>query len=216
MIRVLHAEEQDLIREGFKCFIQSIFPLYTIDNASDPSQILNMSLNNQYDLVVLDINLSESNPFELVRQLIAKKPLLKILILSEKEEQVLAKKLLQAGVKGFLSKSSSSAEIKKGIRDVLDNKIYLSESLTQAITEEALGKKSANSLTSLSPREYEIMLLLIQGVALSYISSKLNLHASTIGTHKARIFRKLNVNNIIELNRLVLKQKGNLYNSLPV
>lgn len=212
MIKVLHAEEHDLIKEGFKCFIQSIFPLYTIENVSDPSEILNMSLNNQYDLIVLDINLSENNPFELVRQLIANKPLLKILILSDKEEQVLAKKLLQAGVKGFLSKSSSAAEIKKGIKDVIDDKIYLSESLTQAITEEALGKKSANSLTSLSPREYEIMLLLIQGVALSYISAKLNLHASTIGTHKARIFRKLNVNNIIELNRLVLKQKGNLYN----
>ena len=86
----------------------------------------------------------------------------------------------------------------------MNNKRYISASLTQTLTDNALGKKANNQnpFDLLSPRELEIVRHLMKGESVSQIGTYLNLHTSTVGTHKARIFDKLNCKNVIGINEL--------------
>ena len=121
-------------------------------------------------------------------------------------EEIFAKKLLNLGALGYLSKEASADEFRLAIGNVMSNKRYVSPSLMRALTESALGKNAnnRNPFDLLSPRELEIARHLIKGESVSQIGKYLNLHTSTIGTYKARIFEKLACKNIIEINELAI------------
>ena len=152
----------------------------------------------------------DTDSFGLVSNIISLKPEANILMFSMNAEEIYAKKYLQLGAKGYLSKASSEAEIKIALDNVINAKRYISPSLNQAFTEEVLGKKSSNPFDDLSPRQFEIVLHLIRGESLAEICHALNLHTSTIGTHKARIFEKLHCSNIIDIRDL-----AKVYNIIP-
>lgn len=151
-----------------------------------------------------------TDSFGLVTNIIAFKPKANILMFSVNAEEIYGKKYLQLGAKGYLSKTSSEEEIKKALNNVINGKRYISTELSHAFTEEALGKKSENPFDNLSPREFEIIRYVIRGDSLAEICHKLNLQSSTVGTHKARIFEKLNCRNIIDINAL-----AKVYNIIP-
>ncbi len=114
------------------------------------------------------------------------------------------------GAKGYVGKDAPEAEIKKAIETTLNDKRYISNSLSRSLTEEALGNKSFNPFDRLSPQEFKIIQYLMKGESVGEISEKLNLHTSTIGTHKARIFKKLNCKNIVDINSL-----AKIHNVMP-
>ena len=117
-------------------------------------------------------------------------------------ESIYAKRFLKAGAKGFLSKDAPIDEIKKAINLVLNNRKYISDSLASALAEESITDTPSNPFNQLSPREFEIVTLLLSGQTISDIAKLLNLQVSTVGTHKARLFDKLNVVNLLELKAI--------------
>ena len=129
-----------------------------------------------------------------------------LLIFSMNSEEIFARKFLNLGALGYLSKDASQDEFRLAIENVMSNKRYVSSSFMQALTESALGKNANNQnpFDLLSSRELEIVRHLIKGESVSQIGTYLNLHTSTIGTHKARIFEKLHCKNIIEINELAI------------
>lgn len=112
-------------------------------------------------------------------------------------EKIYAGKLLKAGVRGFLSKEAKNTELLKAVKVVLHDGIYASEQVGSHDTQGATVYN--NPFTSLSNKEMDILAYLVPGKTTKEISTLLNLQLSTISTHKFRIFRKLNVNNVIEL-----------------
>jgi DNA-binding NarL/FixJ family response regulator len=207
MIKILLADDHAIIRAGLKIFIENTIAHSVIDEADDGDCAFEKIKKNDYDLVILDVNMPGTDSFGLVNNILALKADSKILMFSMNAEEVYAKKYLQLGAKGYLSKASSEDEITKALNTVLDNKRYISASLSQSLTEDALGRKPENPFDSLSPREFEIVQHLVRGESLSEICDKLNLHASTVGTHKARIFEKLGCSNIIDISQLAKVHK---------
>ena len=107
------------------------------------------------------------------------------------------------GAMGYLRKDAPGDEIQKAIETVLNEKKYISEELSQKLLNDMHVKgQDENPFDRLSPREFEIVQHLANGESVAEISKKLSLHTSTIGTHKARIFEKLQCHNIIEINKL--------------
>ena len=202
MINILLADDHGIIRTGLKIFISNYIAHSIIDEAYDGDSAFKKIKEKDYQLIVLDVNMPDTDSFGLVSNILAFKPDANILMFSMNAEEIYAKKYLQLGAKGYLSKASSEMEIKNAIDNVINAKRYISPSLNQALTEEALGKKSDNPFDNLSPREFEILLHLLRGESLAQICHSLNLQTSTVGTHKARIFEKLHCNNIIEINAL--------------
>jgi two-component system, NarL family, invasion response regulator UvrY len=210
MINVLLADDHVIIRAGLKIFIEHHVPHSVIDEAWDGDSAFEKIKEKDYHLIILDVNMPDTDSFGLVSNIISLKPEANILMFSMNAEEIYAKKYLQLGAKGYLSKASSEAEIKIAVDNVINAKRYISPSLNQAFTEEVLGKKSSNPFDDLSPREFEIVLHLIRGESSAEICHALNLHTSTIGTHKARIFEKLHCSNIIDICDL-----AKVYNIIP-
>ncbi|KAA9039284.1 response regulator transcription factor [Ginsengibacter hankyongi] len=204
MIQILLADDHAIIRAGLKTYIQNIIPDSNIEEAFDGNSTFEKIKDNDYALIILDINMPATDSFGLVSNILAIKPESKILMFSMNSEEIFAKKYLNLGALGYLNKDASADEIKHAINNVMSNKRYMSSSLTQALTDSALGKKanSQNPFDLLSSRELEIVRHLMKGESVSQIGAYLNLHTSTVGTHKARILEKLNCKNVIGINEL--------------
>lgn len=210
MINVLLADDHVIIRAGLKIFIGHHVPHSVIDEASDGDSAFEKIKEKDYHLIILDVNMPGTDSFGLVSNIIVIKPKANILMFSMNAEEVYAKKYLQMGVKGYLSKTSDEAEMKNALDNVINGKRYISPFLTDYLTQDAVGERSKNPFDDLSPKEFQITQHLIRGESLSEICLAFNLHSSTIGTHKARIFTKLKCKNIIEVNQL-----ARIYNIIP-
>jgi two-component system invasion response regulator UvrY len=202
MINILLADDHAIIRAGLKIFIEGYISQSVIDEAGDGDAAFKLIKEKDYQLIILDVNMPNTDSFGLVSNIIALKPDANILMFSMNSEEIYAKKYLQLGAKGYLSKASSQNEIKMALD--------ISPKLSLSFTEDALGNKPKNPFDTLSPREFEIVLHLVRGESLAEICNALSLQTSTVGTFKARIFEKLNCNNIIDMNAL-----AKVYNIIP-
>ena len=99
-------------------------------------------------------------------------------------------------------KRSATGRNNKAIKIILSGKKYISDSFAEKLAEDTFSGKSGNPFNQLSPREFEIVSLLLDGKTVTDISHALNIQTSTVGTHKARLFEKLGVTNLLELKEL--------------
>ena len=201
MIKILLADDHEVIRAGLKEYLRKTMPDAVIEETGDGDTTFEKIKRNDYALIILDINMPDTDSFGLVSNILALKPRSGILIFSMNPEEIYARKYLKLGALGYLNKEASIDEVRKAVENVIDHKKYLSPSLTQQLLDHALTGKTNNNnpFDELSPRELEITRHLLKGESLSTIGSSLHLHTSTVGTHKARIFRKLHCKNNMEV-----------------
>ncbi len=194
-MRFLVADDHSIVRMGVKLMLEADYSQVTIDEAENGNEIVEKIKLSRYELLILDFQMPDTDTFSIIDNLLARDRFLKILIYTMASEKIYAGKLLKAGVKGFLSKEAKNTELLKAVIVVLQGGTYGSEQVLSN------GKQTmqANPFTSLSNKEMDILAYLVQGKNTKEISTLLNLQLSTISTHKFRIFKKLNVNNIIEL-----------------
>lgn len=202
MKKFLLIDDHAIVRSGIKFWLSAEYKSAEIDEAENGKQAEQMVDNNDYDLMLLDIHMPDTNSFDLLKNIIAKRPDSKVLIFSMNSEGMYAKRFLKAGAVGFVSKDAPIEEFKKAVDQTLNNKKYFSEHFIETILNEKVGEE--NPFLKLSDREFEITSLLLEGKALGEISQSLNIHNSTTGTYKARIFEKLKVENVFQLNELAV------------
>lgn len=201
-MRFLLIDDHVVVRSGLKLILSDLYKPCIIDEAEDgESAIIKMKLH-AYDLIILDIKMPNTNTFSLMEYIKNNYPDLKVLVFSMNSESIYAKRFLNAGARGFINKIAPLDEIVKAINVILSGKRYISETLLEVLAELGGDLKRENSFDALSPREFEIVSMLLAGDGISQIAHKLNLQVSTVGTHKARIFEKLKVTNLIELKEL--------------
>lgn len=196
-MRFIVADDHSIVRMGLRLMLEADYPHVVIDEVENGNDLIEKIKHHQYDLVILDFQMPNTDTFNIVSNLLARDASLKILMYSMAAEKVYAPKLFKAGVKGFLSKESPNAELSKAVSMVLRGGIVASDRAYLEAAEDQ--EKSANPFTSLSNKELDILAYLIQGKTTKEMSTLLNLQVSTVSTHKFRIFRKLNVESIVEL-----------------
>lgn len=202
MIRILLVDDHEIVRSGLRLFLNNLIEGVVIDEAPGGNEALQKVKDSDYRLIILDLNMPGTNSFDLLKNILNARPSASILIFSINPEDVHAKRYLQLGAKGYVNKNASPEQLRDAVNTILQNKLYISPSLAQIITEDILDQKEINPFNVLSPRELEIVLHLIRGEQLSAIRKSLNLKASTVSTYKARIFEKLKCKNVMELNQL--------------
>lgn len=210
MKSILLVDDHVIIRRGLKIFISTIISFAEVDEAEGGDVAFQKIKKHDYDLLILDVNMPGTDSFGLVENILVVRPASKILMLSMNPEEIYAKKYLKLGAMGYIGKDAPEEEIKSAIETVLNGKRYISASLSQVLAEQAIGRGLDNPFEKLSPQEFKIIQYMMKGDSVSEISNKLHLHTSTIGTHKARIFKKLNCKNVVDLNAL-----ARVHNILP-
>jgi two-component system, NarL family, invasion response regulator UvrY len=202
MQKFLLIDDHVVVRSGIKLLITNIYDDSEIHEAKDGEMALEFVKNNQYDFVMLDVQMPNTDSFALMESFKANYPALKVLVFSMNSENIYALRYIKAGAKGFISKEAPMDEVRKAIDLVLNGKKYISEEMLFVIAEGNSNSAESNPFNSLSSREFEIVSMLLNGKTISVIAADLKLGISTVGTHKGRIFTKLKVTNLLELQDL--------------
>jgi two-component system, NarL family, invasion response regulator UvrY len=200
----LLVDDHVVVRSGVKGLITGLFAPAEIDEASNGEEAVTKLKKKLYDLVIMDVQMPQTDALSLVEFICFRSPSTPILIFSMSAEKIYAPRFLKAGAKGFVSKEASLDELVKAINLVFNGRTYISENLAVALAEENISGKHQNPFKRLSQREFEIASLLLNGKSPGEISKSLNLQSSTVGTHKARLFEKLGISNLLELKELAV------------
>jgi len=201
MFNILIADDHEIVRVGTTLLVKEIFNTATVEQTDDFNKALQLLDKKNYDLLILDVNIPGGNTFDMIGLARLRQKDVPILVFSSYDEQLYSLRFLEEGANGYISKDASSDMVKKAIKTVLEKKDYVSNEVQEQllnIFKDKKGKQSSD-LALLSNREIEIVRLLIRGIGTKEAGQILNLRKNTISTYKARIFKKLQVNNVIEL-----------------
>jgi len=204
VIRVLLADDHQLVRAGLKQILGTAPDLEVAGEAASGDEALALARANDYDLVLLDMSMPGLAGIDLIRRLRLDKPKLRILVLSMHGEQQYAARALKAGAAGYLTKDSAPAQLLGVIRKVAAGGLHISE----ATAAQLVGRRAGGDLpphTRLSDREFEVLRLLIAGRGLTEIGDQLHLSVKTVSTHKTHILQKMELGSTAELVRYALE-----------
>lgn len=202
MYKILLVDDHSIVRSGIRLLLKEHYGAIQVDEARNGSAAFGKIMDNTYNLVVMDINMPNTDTFSLLQNIQTIAPDLPIMIFTIMTEYAFAKRYLQLGVKGYISKQAEDAEILKAVHTILCGKRCVCPELLEKMQEDNHFSKELDPFGVLSNRELEIAYHLVKGKSVSHIADTLNIHTSTVGTHKARIFGKLKVDNVLVMKDL--------------
>ena len=201
-LRFLLVDDHSLVLQICEQLIHKNFPNAVVTVSSTIESFITTCKEQKFDMIIMDLYLQDGNSINVFNVIKVLQSSSKFLFFSMYPDIVYGKRLLQMGADGYLNKAADSAEFLKAVDIILNDGKFLSQNLRISLAQDAIDKREKNPFDQLAEREFEILLLLLSGKSISEISIDLNLHLSTVSTYKARLFSKLNVKSVIELNQL--------------
>ena len=202
-VRVLLVEDHPMFRDQLARVIGEEPDLEICGAADNIRDAMELTRTIKPDLAIVDISLKDGpGGIEFLKDIRAQEIKLPVLVLSMHKESLYAERILQAGGKGYISKSQSADELKRAIRQVLGGDVYLSPEMTANLLKRMVSGVASIGQTgveALSDRELEIFQLIGRGQSPKEIAASLNLGYSTIETYRARIREKLGVASAAQL-----------------
>lgn len=207
MIRVVIADDHQILREGLKQLLLAAGDLDVVGEAGDGHEVLERVRTLGFDVLLLDMSMPGKSGVELIKQVKAEKPKLRILVLSMHEEHQYAVRAIRAGASGYLTKESAAAQLVAAIRKIAAGGAFISAEVAERLALDAMPHAEGPLHAALSDREYQVFRLLVTGRTVSDIAEQLHLSAKTISTHKARLMEKLQVDNNAALVRYAVSHR---------
>jgi DNA-binding NarL/FixJ family response regulator len=203
MTRVLLADDQALVRRGFRLILELEDDMEVVGEAANGHEALQLTRELEPDVVVMDIRMPELDGLEATRRLRAAGVPSRILVLTTFDLNEYVYEAMRAGASGFLLKDVPSDQLVAGIRTVAAGDALLAPALTRRLIEHFLHRPPADAapprgLDELTERETQVLSLLARGHSNAEIGSALFLGEATIKTHVGRIFQKLAVRDRVQ------------------
>jgi two-component system invasion response regulator UvrY len=199
METILIADDHQIVRRGVRMIIESLPRKYHIIEAATCTEVLHALSGQQIQYAVLDMSLADGNIFAAIQENTHYSRHTHILVYSMNAEKIYARRLMQKGVRGFVSKLAPIEELENAIDSLLKGDIYLSPHLKKDLFGSLKSAPLDNPIDALSDRELEVVEYVLMGMGTKEIAGKMNLDITTISTYRRRAFEKLNVQNMIEL-----------------
>ncbi|HLJ11598.1 MAG TPA: response regulator transcription factor [Planctomycetaceae bacterium] len=206
--RILIVDDHPLVREGLIGLLSAQDDFVICGEASGVAEARRLVAAAKPDVAIIDLTLADGTGIELIKELKAKMPQLKLLVLSMHEESLFAERVMRAGAMGFVSKHEASRTIIQAVRTVLTGKIYLSPNMTELVVQRAFiagADLSRPPVDRLTDREMEVFELIGQGLSSRQIAVKLEVSPKTVETHREHIKDKLEVSTSTELTRYAVQ-----------
>lgn len=199
-MRVLVADDHQIVRYGIKILLQSKYIGVEFEECDNLSEVTDKVKNSDYDLLVLDIHMDETTSIQYVRNLVALKSKIKIIILSQLPEEIFGLHYIKAGAKAYVDKKKNFDLLSKAVDSVINGKVFITEEIRDEMFR--LTVEDNATYSKLSEREMDVLACMLKGLPTSEIGIKLSLQNTTVSTYKNRIFEKLKTNNIVVLKEL--------------
>jgi DNA-binding NarL/FixJ family response regulator len=201
-MKIAIVDDHKLILQALHTQIQDIEGVTAVSSFDNPEKFMESLLYESFDLVFLDINLADTNGFDILARIRAKNQALKVFMLSANISQYTLRKAIDMGANGFVGKDAELGELSEAISSAGDDEFYVGRTLMKYARELLKAKKSSYNL---SEREIEIVQLITEGLSYKEIAEKLFISPRTVEAHRNHILEKLNLKNVTELVRFALK-----------
>jgi DNA-binding NarL/FixJ family response regulator len=192
-LKVLLVDDHALVRRGFRRMLEDEPTIQVVGEASDGLEAVESAERLEPDVIVMDCALPQINGIETSRRILAKKPEIKILMLSMHSEDTLIRQALDAGAKGYVLKNAMDLDLVSAIKKVAEGKLVLDPQITRS------GNLRGERDTGLTPRELEILQYIVGGKSNKEIAGELRLSVNTVSVHRANIMDALGIHKTAEL-----------------
>ncbi|MEK4300561.1 response regulator transcription factor [Oceanobacillus sp. FSL W8-0428] len=210
-INIVLVDDHAILISGLKLLLQKREPFQVAGVAENGEKAIELYEKLKPHLMILDISLPDMNGLEVLKHIKQIDENAKIIVLTMYEDEEYISLIMEAGASGYIPKAAVDEELYTAIDTVMEGYIYLRPKEVTSIMKFKQTEGSAFKLyASLSPREKEILQLIVKGHSLTEIAEELIISIKTVDTHKTRIFHKLNINKKSELVEFALK--NNLFN----
>ncbi|MER3318783.1 response regulator [Flagellimonas lutimaris] len=199
MIKVLIADNHPVVRLGIKKVLESSADIEIIADVSTTEELFNTLKTVTPDVVILEMDIPEINGIATLRKMKLEFPDIKTLMYSGQSEDVYALSTIRAGAFGYLSKTADLEYIVSAVKKVSEGNMFITNELAQRLAFDESTQKPRRFFRKLSSREVEVLKLLASGKRNKEVAEGLNLNEKTVSTYKARLMKKLNVDNLVDL-----------------
>lgn len=202
--RIFIVDDHPLVREWLASLLRQQPDFEVCGQAENAADALAGMTATPPDVAIVDLTLQSGSGLDLIKDLLARRPAPRVIVLSMHEEIFYAERALRAGACGYVTKRESTGSIVEAIRAVQAGRIYASPELLAQLAERMVGRgpaQSAGTVASLSDRELDVFRRLGQGHSTRRIADDLRLSMKTVQAYCARIKDKLGLANISELMR---------------
>jgi DNA-binding NarL/FixJ family response regulator len=206
--RILVVDDHALVREGICALLKLQPDMEVVGEASDGRQALEMASRLRPDIVLMDISMPGLGGIEATYEIRKKYPDIKILILSQYDDAEYVRRLINAGISGYILKHALVTELVSAICAVSRGEMYLYPAVASQVVDQYLGRRAQveDPYEKLTEREKQVLKLLAEGASHKEIASMLGISAKTAITHQTNISQKLSIHSRAALIKFALKR----------
>ena len=203
MIRVLIADDHAIVRAGLRALIHSEPAMELIGEASGGYETIDLVEKSQPNVLVLDLSMPDLDGIAVTKKITPQFPTVKILVLTLHEDEALLRAALKAGASGYILKRAAETELISAIHTILRGDLYVDPSMVRKLLSDETPHvvTQAKSNEALTPREIEVLKLIVQGYTNRQIGEELNISVRTAESHRANLSDKLGLHSRVELVR---------------
>lgn len=197
-VTVLLVDDHAVVREGYRRLLERSPGIRVVGEAADAQSAYTAFIEHQPQVTVMDISLPGASGIEALRRIRARDPAARVLMFSMHEDAVFASRAFEAGARGYISKAAAPEALVEAVHAVSRGEPYV----TGRVAHELALRKSAQeggAGSNLSPREFEVLRMLVSGRSLTQIADSLGLTAKTVANHQSNLRQKLGAGSALQL-----------------
>jgi NarL family two-component system response regulator LiaR len=209
MIRVIIAEDHNLVRQGLRSLLDQSGDVQVVGEAATGQEAIELTERLQPDVIVMDLSMPRMDGAQAAERILALHSSTQVVILSMYADTTMVQQLLRRGVKGYLLKDAVTEELLLAVRSARQGRVYLSPTISDSVMALLLSpsnEAASSAADLLTPREREVLQLIAEGNTNSGIAETLNISVKTVEKHRANLMAKLAVTDLPSLIRKAMKQ----------
>jgi DNA-binding NarL/FixJ family response regulator len=199
MTRILLVDDHPVVRQGIKQVLAGAFHPAEVGEASNAEEGMMEVKGTEWDVMVLDLSLPGTSGLDMLKDLRRERPTLPVLVLSMYSPEQFARRAMNAGASGYLTKDTDPTELVKAVGEVMAGRRYVNPSIADEPADTGQAERDQRPHESLSDREYQVLRMIASGLTVSQVAARLTLSVKTVSTYRARVLEKMNMKTTAEL-----------------
>jgi DNA-binding NarL/FixJ family response regulator len=206
-IRIVLAEDHDLVRAGIRALLEPNPELEIVGEAANGSDAVALVEQVQPDVVLMDISMPVLNGLEATRQIVKLHPHPRVIVLSMYADKEFVREALIAGASGYVLKTADRRELELAILAVARGDAWLGSGIAHVVVEDVLERGEGEAPDELTPRQREVLQLIAEGHTTKEIARRLHVSVKTVETHRAQIMERLEIRHVAGLVRYAIRRR---------